>query len=225
MECFFGLPWCTQRRLGLSQPLGLWCFVPPIDPVRVDPPLAFLGYGGLFLCVVVSFFHSWQDSSIQDVFFGGVAELTCCRRSVFWPVFSPSFSDFGSQIYTSPPTSTWHAPPTAFSIVFRFCRRKHRSCGRRCSERGHHAPKSFLRFGACEGHSPPFSSHAQWQTGSTASNLRLGGTGDSMWPTRATFRGLWPPSLTVGGLFWVFLLVCVCVILLFFRSQPACVWI
>jgi hypothetical protein len=30
-------------------------FVPPIDPVVVDPPIAFLDYGGLFLCVFVVF--------------------------------------------------------------------------------------------------------------------------------------------------------------------------
>jgi hypothetical protein len=49
------------------------------------------------------FLSFWQDCSSQDVVFGGVAEPMCRRRDDFWPLFSPFFFDFGSQIYTSSP--------------------------------------------------------------------------------------------------------------------------
>jgi hypothetical protein len=34
----------------------------------------------------------------------------------FWLVFSPSFSDFRSQIYTFSSTSAWHTPPQPCSV-------------------------------------------------------------------------------------------------------------
>jgi hypothetical protein len=60
--------------------------------------------------------------------------------------------------------------------------------------------------------------------GSTASDLLLCGSGDGVCPTRASVRRLWPPSLLPTACFWVFLLFCVCVIILFFSGHSLLVF-
>jgi hypothetical protein len=109
---FFCSPWVgsvglvflsTSRVVELLFPPG-----PRLDPVDVDLPLAFLGYGGLFIC----FSFVLAELFISRCLHWGVAESTCRRRDDFWPVFSHFFFDFGSQIYTSSLTFDWHAPPS-----------------------------------------------------------------------------------------------------------------
>jgi len=44
--------------LVYSQPLELWSFCSPwLDPMVVDPPLVFLGYGGLLFVFLCYFFR------------------------------------------------------------------------------------------------------------------------------------------------------------------------
>jgi len=61
-------------------------------------------------------------------------------------------------------------------------------------------------------------------TGSTVSDLRLCGFGDGACPTCTAVQSLWPPSPLPTACFWVFLLFCVCVIILLFFGHSLLVF-
>jgi hypothetical protein len=54
-------------------------------------PLAFLGYGGFFMCLSLFVSFVWQDFLSQVVFFEGMAMPLCRQRDDFWPVLSTFF--------------------------------------------------------------------------------------------------------------------------------------
>lgn len=74
-------------------------------------PLAFLDYGGIVFSVISFVFgrnFHLKMSSLEEW-----RAIVLSVGSCFWPVFfSLFFFDFESQIYTSPPFSDYHAPPS-----------------------------------------------------------------------------------------------------------------
>jgi len=115
-------------------------------------------------------------------------------------------------------------PPAMFPAVFRPCRLKLPSC--RSSVIGAWCPRAWELSALWCTRGPRFAFFrpSTVATGYMASDLCLGGTGDGACPKRATVRhlGLLPP-LPVAC-FGVLCLFCLCVLLMFLRSQSACVW-
>jgi hypothetical protein len=73
--------------------------------VVVDLPLTFLGYGGLFFAFLCYFFHFGRIAHLNMSFMGEWPSQRVVNRMIFGRFFQHFFFDFGSQIYTSPPTS------------------------------------------------------------------------------------------------------------------------
>jgi len=80
---------------------------PPIDPVVVVVvlPLAFLGYGGLLFAFLCSFFCFGRIVHLKMSSLGEWPSQRVVTGVIFGRFFHLLFFDFGSQIYTSPPTS------------------------------------------------------------------------------------------------------------------------
>jgi len=160
----------------------------------------------VFLCL---FSFVWQDCSSQVVFFGGMAEPSCCRQDVF---LARSFTFFllilDDRSALSHRLLTDTRPPAAFSVVFRPCRRKIRSC--RSPVIGAWCPPArgpFAVWWAC-GPRAAFFWPISTDSSRSASDVRLGGTGVSACPSRAAIRLLGPfPPLPVACFEW-FLLQC-----------------
>jgi hypothetical protein len=174
-------------------------------------PILF-GLWWLVICFSLLFLSFWQDCSSQDVFYGGVADPTCCRRDDFWQVFSHFFRWFWkpdlhfSAKFWLTRASQPRSPPSFAPVPASSSR-----VDRRWSARGAHAPRSSLLLGTHEGHAPSFSGRERWQP---VLRHRI----------RATVWRLWPPSPLPTACFWVFLLFCVCVIILFFSGHSLLVF-
>jgi hypothetical protein len=188
------------------------------------PSPSLFGLWWLVICFSLLFLSFWQNCSSQDVFYGWVTDPTCRRRDDFWQVFRIFFVDFGSQIYTYMPNSDLQAPPSRIpchlpplppqapvvSIIG----------DRRVvpTRLGALYSLAHMRATLC------FFKLCTVATGSTVSDLRLCGFGDGVCPTPIAVRCLWPPSPLPTVCFWVFLLFCVCVIILFFSDHSLLVF-
>lgn len=106
-----------------------------------------------------------------------------------------------------------------FPAVFRLCLRKLQSC--RSSVIGAWFPRAWELYApwCAWGPRSAFFRPCTVATGSTTSDLHLGGSSDDLCPTRAAVLRLWPPSPLPAACFWVFLLFCVCIIILFLSSH------
>jgi hypothetical protein len=73
--------------------------------VVVDPPLSFLGYGGLLFVFLCYFFRFDRIVHLKMSSMGEWPIQRVVDGMIFGKFFHIFFVDFGSQIYTSPPNS------------------------------------------------------------------------------------------------------------------------
>jgi hypothetical protein len=73
--------------------------------VRVDPPLAFLGYGGLLFIFLYYFVRFGRIVHLKMSSMGEWPIQRVVDGMIFGKFFHIFFVDFGSQIYTSLPNS------------------------------------------------------------------------------------------------------------------------
>jgi len=141
---------------------------------------------------------------------------------IFCPFFFTFFFDFGSQIYTSPPTSDWHAPPSHIT---------------RCLPPL--PPQALVVLVVCDRRVGPT------RLGTLCSVVRVRATlrlfqvvlgGNQLYGVRSSSRWSWwrhvsfthrrPASwhfLPLPAACFGFFCLCVfCVLLLFLQSQPTC---
>jgi hypothetical protein len=161
----FCSPWVGSVGLVFSQPLGLWSFCSPrLDPVEANLPLAFLGYGGLFICISLFFLSFDRIVHFKMSSLGDWPSQRVVGGMIFWPFFSPFFLWFWKPnlhflanfwLTRAPqPRSQSSSSPGAARSGRVDCRR---------SVHGAHAPGSSLLFGARVGHAPPFLGRSRWQ--------------------------------------------------------------
>jgi hypothetical protein len=73
--------------------------------VEADLPLTFLGDGGLFICFSLFFLSFGRVVHLNMSYLGEWTSQRVVGGMIFDPFFHIFFFDFGSQIYTSSPTS------------------------------------------------------------------------------------------------------------------------
>jgi hypothetical protein len=188
---------------------------PQLDPMVVDLPLAFLGYGGL-LFASLCYFFVLAGLFISRCLIRRSGQAIVSSTGWFLAGFFTFFLWFleaKSTLFRRLLIDTGSL--AAFPSVFHPCLCKLRSC--RSSVIG--------ALWCAWGRRSSFFRPCTIATGSTASDLSLGGSDESACPTRAAVRHLWPHFPLPAACFLVFLLFCVCVIILFFSSHNLLVFI
>ncbi len=131
---------------------------PPVDLVVTVSPLAFRGYGGLYLCCFLFSFFLFQTVKQKSRCLVWKVAVVRVFQRWFWPDFSIFSCRYLEPDLRNPiaflktrapqPSSQSSSAPAASSTVH---------AGRQSPTSGLHAPESYLLFGARDGHAPPFS--------------------------------------------------------------------